>query len=154
MLKHYPDLKKTAAPSNVKPMLTTLVDEPFDGKNWLFEIKWDGYRAIGSILDGNAELYSRNNISFNKRYPEVADALSEWPDAVVDGEVVTLDEHGHSNFQYLQNWQRDKQGTLVYYVFDILWLNGYNLAQLPLIERKKYFSKSYRKEISSVTAIM
>jgi bifunctional non-homologous end joining protein LigD len=118
-------------------MLTTLVDEPFDGKNWLFEIKWDGYRAIGSILNGKAELYSRNNISFNKKYTEVVEALAEWPDAVVDGEIVTLDEHGHSNFQYLQNWQRDQQGTLVYYVFDILWLDGYNLAQLPLIERKK-----------------
>ncbi|HEV8286272.1 MAG TPA: DNA ligase D [Chitinophagaceae bacterium] len=118
-------------------MLTTLVDEAFDGEDWLFEIKWDGYRAIASILNNKVELYSRNNISFNKRYPEVVNALSEWSvNAVIDGEVVALDEHGHSKFQYLQNWLRDQQGSLVYYVFDILWLEGYDLTQLSLIQRK------------------
>src|SRR5437762_6772626 len=119
-------------------MLTTLVDEPFDNDDWLFEIKWDGYRAIGSVIKGKAELYSRNNVFFNDRFAEIVAALEEFPfDAVFDGEVVSLDEQGLSRFQFLQNWQRDREGILTYYVFDILWLKGYDLAQLPLIERKK-----------------
>ena len=118
-------------------MLTTLVDEPFDNTDWIFEIKWDGFRAVATAINGEVDLFSRNNLSFN-RYTEVKDALSEMQfDAVLDGEIVALDENGLSRFQYLQNWQRDQQGSLVYFVFDILWLGGYDLTQLPLIERKK-----------------
>jgi len=125
-------------PLRVKPMLTTLVDEAFDGDDWLFEIKWDGYRTVSSISGGKVELYSRNNLSFNQRYPEIVDELSTWTvDAVLDGEIVVLDENGHSRFQYLQNWMSDQQGTLRYYVFDILWLDGYDLTEVPLIDRKK-----------------
>ena len=66
------------------------------------------------------------------------EALKDFDrNVVVDGEVVSLDEHGFSRFQYLQNWQRDAQGELVYYVFDLLWLDGYDLTSLPLTERKK-----------------
>ena len=89
-------------------MLATLVDEPFDDDNWLFEIKWDGYRAIGSLINGKADLYSRNNISFKEKYAPVSEALEDFAvNVVVDGEIVCLDEHGFSRFQYLQNWQRD-----------------------------------------------
>jgi len=119
-------------------MLATLVDEPFDGENWLFEIKWDGYRAIGSVIKGNTDLYSRNNISFKERYAPITGALKDFSnDAILDGEVVALDEKGLPRFQYLQNWQKDQQGELVYYVFDLMWIDGYDLTQLPLIERKK-----------------
>ena len=130
--------KKTAAPLHVKPMLATLVDEPFNGDDWFYEIKWDGYRAIGSIIDGETDLYSRNNISFKEKYTPIAKALQDFTnEAVIDGEIVALDEHGHSKFQYLQNWQNSAQGELVYYVFDLLWVDGYDVTQLPLIERKK-----------------
>jgi bifunctional non-homologous end joining protein LigD len=119
-------------------MLATLVDEPFDGENWLFEIKWDGYRAIGSVIKGNTDLYSRNHISFKERYAPITGALKDFSnDAILDGEVVALDEKGLSRFQYLQNWQKDQLGELVYYVFDLMWIDGYDLTQLPLIERKK-----------------
>jgi bifunctional non-homologous end joining protein LigD len=119
-------------------MLATLVDNPFDDEEWLFEIKWDGYRAIGSVINGKTELYSRNNISFKERYSPVSEALKDFGrDVVVDGEVVSLDEHGFSRFQYLQNWGTDQQGMLVYYIFDLLWLDGCDLTSLPLIERKK-----------------
>lgn len=119
-------------------MLTTLVDEPFDGENWIFEIKWDGYRAIASFINGKTELYSRNNISFKERYTPVVTALTGFSNnVVVDGEVVALDESGLSRFQYLQNWQKDQQGELVYYVFDLLWIDGYDITHLPLVERKK-----------------
>jgi bifunctional non-homologous end joining protein LigD len=119
-------------------MLATLIDEAFDNDNWLFEIKWDGYRAIGSYIKGKTELYSRNNISFKERYIPIANALKKFSrDVVVDGEIVSLDENGYSRFQYLQNWQNDPQGTLVYYVFDLLWIDGYDITMLPLVERKK-----------------
>jgi len=118
-------------------MLATLVDAPFDDENWLFEIKWDGYRAIGSVINGKTDLYSRNNISFNEKYAPVSEALKDLDkNAVVDGEIVSLDEHGFSRFQYLQNWQKDAQGELAYYVFDLLWLEGYDLTALPLVDRK------------------
>jgi bifunctional non-homologous end joining protein LigD len=119
-------------------MLATLVDEPFNGDDWLYEIKWDGYRAIGSNINGEADLYSRNNISFKERYTPIAEALKDFAnDAVIDGEIVALDEHGNSKFQYLQNWQNSAQGELAYYVFDLLWIDGYDITHLPLIERKK-----------------
>ena len=119
-------------------MLATLVDEPFNDVGWLFEIKWDGYRAIGSSVKGKTDLYSRNNISFKEKYSLVAEALKDVEhDVVVDGEIVILDESGNSRFQYLQNWQKYQQGELVYYLFDLLWMDGYDLTQLSLVERKK-----------------
>lgn len=119
-------------------MLATLVDEPFNDASWIFEIKWDGYRAIGSSIKGKTDLYSRNNISFREKYSPIANALKDFDhDVVVDGEIVSLDENGNSRFQYLQNWQRYQQGELVYYVFDLLWMDGNNVTGLPLIERKK-----------------
>jgi len=119
-------------------MLATLVDKPFNGEDWIFEIKWDGYRAIGSLLKGKTELYSRNNISFKEKYPLIAEALKDFQkDIIVDGEIVSLDEKGNSHFQYLQSWQKYQQGELIYYVFDLLWMDGYDLTQLPLVERKR-----------------
>jgi len=119
-------------------MLATLVDEPFDHEDWVFEIKWDGYRAIGSVLKGKTDLRSRNDISFSQKYEPVIKSLQQWNcDAVVDGEVVALNDEGLPDFQSLQTWQKLQQATLVFYVFDLLWVDGYDLTQLPLIERKK-----------------
>jgi len=119
-------------------MLATLVDEPFDHEDWVFEIKWNGYRAIGSVLKGKTDLRSRNDISFSQKYETVIKSLQQWNcDAVVDGEVVALNDEGLPDFQSLQTWQKLQQATLVFYVFDLLWVDGYDITQLPLIERKK-----------------
>ena len=127
---------KKPMPKDLAPMLATLVDKPFDDPGWSYEIKWDGYRAIAYLKKGNVELRSRNNKSFEKYYP-VLDALSGWPvNAIVDGEVVVLDEKGQSNFGSLQNWRSEADGTLVYYLFDLLWLEGRDLTGLPLSERR------------------
>jgi bifunctional non-homologous end joining protein LigD len=126
-------------------MLATLVDEPFNNEDWLFEIKWDGYRAIASHIKGKTELYSRNNISFKERYFPIAEALEQLTnDVVLDGEIVALDDDGNSRFQYLQNWQKFHQGELTYYVFDLLWINGRDVTQLSLIERKKILATIIR----------
>jgi bifunctional non-homologous end joining protein LigD len=130
--------KKSAFPRSFSPMLATLVDKPFDEPGWLYEIKWDGYRAVAMINKGNINLISRNNKSFNEKFYPVVDALKKWDiNAVIDGEVVVLNEKGVSNFGSLQNWRSEADGDLFYYLFDILWLNGYDLKNLPLQKRKE-----------------
>ena len=119
-------------------MLSTLIDKPFSNENWLYEIKWDGYRALAYMDKHHFELLSRNNLSFAEKYDPVTESLKALKmNAVLDGEIVAVDEKGLANFQLLQNWQTTRQGSLRYYVFDIIWLDGYNLSALPLIERKR-----------------
>lgn len=129
---------KKAFPKTVKPMLATLVDKPFDEQGWLYEVKWDGYRAIGLMKNGKTQLMSRNDKSFTEKFYPVTKAMELWnANAVVDGEIVVVDSNGISNFGALQNWRSEADGELYYYIFDILWLNGRDLTGLPLHERKK-----------------
>jgi bifunctional non-homologous end joining protein LigD len=132
---------KGPMPHNIKPMLASLVEESFDDPNWLFEVKWDGYRAIAEVQDGKVNLYSRNNLSFNTDYPPVVQELSKFPDMILDGEVVVVNDQGVSDFQLLQNYRRYGTGRLVYYVFDLLYYDGHDLRSLPLIERKQLLSQ-------------
>jgi len=128
---------KSAIPKNIKPMLATLVDEPFDDPNWQYEVKWDGYRALAFINKGKVELFSRNNKSFNEKFYPIYDLLNEWKiNVVLDGEILVLNDKGISNFGSLQNWRSEADGELVFYVFDILWYEGKNLMELPLDERQ------------------
>lgn len=125
-------------PIGIKPMLATLVDEPFDDAEWMFEVKWDGYRSLAFVNKGNVDLLSRNNNSFNDKFYPIHKALKEWTfDAVIDGEILVLNESGISNFGQLQNWRTEADGELVYYIFDLLWFNGRSLMDLPLTERKE-----------------
>jgi bifunctional non-homologous end joining protein LigD len=124
-------------PYDLKPMLASITEESFNSKDWQFEIKWDGYRALAYLANNSLQLRSRNNISFNQKYAAVYDALRQWPvNAVVDGEIVVLNEEGKSDFKALQDWQYVQNGDLVYFVFDILWLDGISLVNLPLTERQ------------------
>jgi bifunctional non-homologous end joining protein LigD len=127
----------------VKPMLTTPVARPFNREGWLFEIKWDGYRAIAEIESGRVRLYSRNLLSLEQRFTPLARSLENFGhDAVLDGEVVVVDENGRPQFQLLQDYQRNQQGQLAYYVFDILYLAGHDLRKLPLRRRKEVLKAS------------
>jgi bifunctional non-homologous end joining protein LigD len=129
-------------PHHVKPMLATLTDAAFDRPAWLFEIKWDGFRAIAEIQRGNVRLYSRNQKPLDLRFPSVFEPLHGISyDAVIDGEIVALDENGISRFQLLQNYQRTGKGRLAYYVFDLLHLNGHDTMTLPLVRRKELLAK-------------
>ncbi len=123
-------------------MLAVLADEPFNNENWLFEIKWDGYRAVAEIENGNVNIYSRNGISFNDKFTPVVESLKRIKhDVILDGEVVSVDENGISKFQLLQNYQKTGKGNLLYYVFDIIYLDGYDLKNIPLIKRKEILKK-------------
>ncbi len=122
----------------IPPMLATLVNKPFDEPGWLYEVKWDGYRAIAYCSKGKAELVSRNNKSFSDKFYPVHEALRQWGvNAVVDGEICVLNEHGIAHFGSLQNWRSEADGQLVYYVFDLLRLNGRSLMNKPLTERRR-----------------
>jgi bifunctional non-homologous end joining protein LigD len=128
---------KSELPIGTKPMLATLVDDPFDDDKWVYEVKWDGYRALGFVNEGNVELLSRNYKSFNEKFYPILAALKEWKiNAVVDGEIMVLNEKGISNFGDLQNWRSEADGELVYYIFDLLWYDGKDLKELPLKHRQ------------------
>ena len=132
------DRRVSRAPYPIKPMLTTLVDKPFDHSDWLFEMKWDGYRAIAHREGPAIRLYSRNANSFESKFPTIAAALHDLRlDCVLDGEVVALDSSGKSSFQQLQNYLRVAEGKIRYMVFDLLFLDGYDLRHLPLLRRKE-----------------
>ncbi|HUR67587.1 MAG TPA: DNA ligase D [Chitinophagaceae bacterium] len=137
---------KTPFPKSFKPMLATLVDKPFDEPGWLYEIKWDGYRAVAMLNKGKVELLSRNNKSFNIKFYPVYDALKKWKiNAVIDGEVAVLTEEGTADFGALQNWRSEADGPLLYFVFDICWLNGYDLMDLSLTERRAILKNNLPK---------
>jgi bifunctional non-homologous end joining protein LigD len=130
-------------PRDVRPMLATPVDAPFDRQNWVFEVKWDGYRAIAEIERGRVRLYSRHLLSFNEKFAPVAESLRAFGrNAVLDGEVVCVDAQGRARFQLLQNYQKTGRGKLLYYVFDVLHLDGRDLRGLPLLERKALLAKA------------
>lgn len=130
--------KRAKFPVKVAPMLATLTDKPFNNEEWQFEIKWDGYRTLALCNKNKVELRSRNDKSFNEKFYPVYKAVQEWNiNAVIDGEVVVLDEDGRSNFGALQNWRSEADGEIYFYVFDVLWLNGKDLMHLPLSERRE-----------------
>ena len=121
----------------IKPMLATATKNIFDDNNWIYEIKWDGYRMVSHILGGEVQLYSRNGISFNQKFKLLAKDLRQISqDVVLDGEVVLVDKNGIPQFQRLQHYDEQTLCDLRYYVFDMLWLNGHSMLNLPLIDRK------------------
>jgi bifunctional non-homologous end joining protein LigD len=127
----------TKMPVKVKPMLATLVDAPFDDGEWQYEVKWDGFRTLAYINDGEVDLLSRNNKSFNDKFYPITNLLQSWKiNAVLDGEILVLNDKGISKFGDLQNWRSEADGALILYVFDLLWYDGKNLMSLPLSDRQ------------------
>jgi len=123
-------------------MLAKEIDKPFDDKDWLFEIKWDGYRAIAEKNKKTILLYSRNGLSFLSTYPIVADQISIIKeDVVIDGEIVVLNSDGNPDFQLLQHYSENQDKPIQYHIFDLLELNGHDTTQLPLTDRKELLKK-------------
>jgi bifunctional non-homologous end joining protein LigD len=117
-------------------MLATLVDEPFDDKNWVFETKWDGFRLVTDKRGRAVRLWSRNGIDVTARYAVLLPAIQRISGScVLDGEICALDAHGRSRFQLLQN-ALNKQATLLYVVFDTLFVKGEDIRKKPLLDRK------------------
>ncbi len=143
---------KGPMPTKIHPMLAESVDEPFDGPDWLFEIKWDGYRAIAFIENGKVRLVSRNQNDLTPRYPELRDLARfiKAKNAILDGEVVALDDEGRASFSLMQQRTGFRPGgrratanadvPVLYYAFDLLYLDGYDWRRVPLEERKRKLS--------------
>lgn len=138
--------KKAAFPKDLQPMLATLVDKPFDDAGWVYEIKWDGYRALAYVNNGKVEIRSRNNKSFNEKFYPVYDAFRKWNvKAVIDGEIIVANDAGISDFNKLQNWRSEADGQLLFYAFDILWYEGRSLMELPFSERHRILANALPK---------
>jgi bifunctional non-homologous end joining protein LigD len=132
------EASKAKGTRQAKPMLATLVEQPFDRAGWLFEVKWDGFRAIAEVNSGKVSFYSRNHKPFEQRFVPIVESLRRLRhEAVLDGEVVVLDDKGRSQFQLLQNYGKTGKGALRYYVFDLLHLDGRDLRGMPLTSRKQ-----------------
>ena len=140
LLKKLPPAK----PQFIEPMKARLVDDPPQHGDWLYELKFDGIRAI-AVKDGKKiSLISRNGNKLDTRFPEIAAAVKSLPvrDCVIDGEAVALDEDGRSLFQLLQALEMEgRKAPLLLYVFDLLQLNGKSLLRLPLEQLKEVLAK-------------
>jgi len=124
-------------------MLAKLSGEAFDDPDWVFEIKWDGYRAVADLSKKQPLFYSRNGISFLSKFEKVSrDFDNQVHKMILDGEIVAYDETGRPNFQLLQQIGDNPDLALVYQVFDILWLNGHSTEELPLIQRKELLKEA------------
>ncbi|HUR36791.1 MAG TPA: non-homologous end-joining DNA ligase, partial [Terriglobales bacterium] len=137
-------------PATIQPMLATLVDEPFNDPDWLFEVKLDGYRAVAFIEKGRARYVSRNQNEFTADFPELADlpARVRGKQVILDGEICVLDDEGRPSFSLMQQRTSYEPGRvsrrsqlggrpIVYYVFDVLYLDGYSLMRVDLEQRKE-----------------
>lgn len=126
------------------PQLATLVDSPPAGHNWIHEAKLDGYRTLIFIKSGKVTIFTRNGHDWTRRYPGLAKEAAQLKvkEAILDGEVVALDKKGMPDFNLLQNsLQKRSAGGLLFYAFDLLWLNGKDLKKLPLLARKMKLSE-------------
>jgi len=149
LASHADGAVKRPMPASIHPMLAESVDKPFDGADWLFEIKWDGYRTVAFLENGKARLVSRNQNDLTARYPELQDLPKsvKAKNAILDGEVVALDDQGRPSFSLMQQRTGFRPGKrkavanadvpVVYYVFDLLYLDGYDWRRVPLEERKR-----------------
>ena len=152
-VKEFPGARKAEMPRVIRPMLATLVDGPFSSDEWLFEIKWDGYRSVAFIDKGKVRFVSRNQNEFTAEFPELQELASRVraKQAVLDGEIAALDENGRPSFSLMQQRSgltigpkrrgRDKSVPIVYYAFDLIYADGYDLTRVDL-ERRKYLLKS------------
>jgi bifunctional non-homologous end joining protein LigD len=140
---------KRPMPAAIHPMLAESITEPFDNADWLFEIKWDGYRAIAFIENGRVRLVSRNQNELTHRYPELKGmaGVVKAKNAILDGEVVALDESGKASFSLMQQRTGFRPGgkraaakadvPVLYYAFDLIYLDGEDWRRVPLDERKR-----------------
>jgi bifunctional non-homologous end joining protein LigD len=144
---------KRPMPAAIHPMLATAAEKPLDSPDWLFEIKWDGYRAVSFIENGRVRLVSRNQNDLTAQFPELRELpqFIKAENAVLDGEIAALDEQGRSSFSLMQqrtgirSHGRRVAGQsglpIAYYVFDLIYVNGYDLRRVSLEDRKQVLAQ-------------
>jgi bifunctional non-homologous end joining protein LigD len=142
-----PPEKDLPLPPFVAPQLATLVEAPPPGKDWLHEIKYDGYRAIAGVAGGRVVIRTRNGLDWTERFKPLVRPLASLPceTALLDGEVAVADAEGHTDFGALQDALAEGKGGFNYYLFDLLHLNGTDLRKRPLLERKELLKTLLKK---------
>jgi len=147
--KSLPGARAARLPAELLPELATLVDEAPEGPDWFHEIKYDGYRLLARIANGKARLYTRRGNDWTSKFGSLAAEIAKLPvrEAWIDGEVVAAGPHGVTSFGALQEALGSAGGTdgLVYYAFDLPYLDGHDLTQVPLVQRKAALSKAIGK---------
>ncbi len=145
--------RKAPMPTAIHPMLATSIEKSFDNPEWLFEIKWDGYRAVSFFRDGKVRLVSRNQNDLTAQYSELHELAKfvKAETAVLDGEIVVLDEQGRASFGLMQQRTGIRSGgrratarpelPALYYAFDLIYLDGYDLRRVPLERRKQILAQ-------------
>jgi bifunctional non-homologous end joining protein LigD len=151
-----PGARSAPMPRDVSVTLAKLADKPFSDPNWLFEIKWDGIRTITFVENGDARLFSRSKRDVTAEFPEFQDLAKHLraATAILDGEIVTLDKNGRSDFQKLQSrfgvskpsQKLIGEVPLTYYFFDVLYCNGYDVRKTPLLQRKELLRQLLRSD--------
>jgi bifunctional non-homologous end joining protein LigD len=153
VVKELEGASRRPMPHALHPMLATAIDKPFDDPAWLFEIKWDGYRAVAFIKDGKVRLVSRNQNDLTAQYSELHNlpGFIKGETAILDGEIAALDEEGRSSFSLMQQRTGIREGgrraapkpdiPIQYYVFDLLYLDGYDLRRVALEQRKEVLAR-------------
>ncbi len=127
----------------IKPMLAQAGEKEFDDKDWVFEIKWDGYRAVADLREATILLYSRNGLSFAEKFSKIVNALEDQEQhMILDGEIVAFNADGKPDFQALQKIGENPDLAMTYQVFDLLWLNGHSTENLTLLERKELLKEA------------
>jgi bifunctional non-homologous end joining protein LigD len=126
-------------PQFVAPMQASSVKEPFDSRDWIFETKLDGYRAI-TVIDstGKARIWSRNHLPLEPKFPTLRDAVDQLNlrSTILDGEIVALNQEGVPRFQLLQQWQKRPTVPVVYFLFDVLWSDGRDITGKTVLQRR------------------
>jgi len=151
-----PGARSAPMPRDVSVTLAKLADKPFSDPNWLFEIKWDGIRTVAFVENGDVRLFSRSKRDVTAEFPEFQDLAKHLRagTAILDGEIVTLDENGRSDFQKLQNrfgvskpsQKLISEVPLTYYFFDVLYCNGFDVRKTPLLQRKELLRQILRSD--------
>ena len=141
-------------PAAVKPMLASLVEDAFSASDWIFELKWDGIRALVWVRGDESRLYTRTGRDVTSHYLELSQLSTNLAvdEAILDGEIVVLDEEGRSDFERLQSRMNvaqpskslQRSAPITYYLFDVLYADGCDLRPVPLIERKRFLKRILR----------
>lgn len=137
-IKSLTGAREAPLPEFIPPQLATLVSEAPAGDDWLHELKFDGYRMVCHLQRGKSRFWSRNQKDWTEKFPNLSKALKALPvtAAILDGEVVVVDKAGRSSFQKLQQSMKGGAATFIFQIFDLIYLDGYNLTRVPLRERK------------------
>jgi len=143
-IKNLPGARKLSMPEFVPPQLATLTGEPPKGEEWFHELKFDGYRLLCHIEGRQIRFWTRNRKDWTAKFASVGKAVKALPlkSAILDGEIVALDPSGRASFQRLQNSiNKGAAAGLVFNVFDLIYIDGYNLTRTPLRERKRVLAE-------------